>query len=79
MSRMAVSGLPLPCQSWLHSILVQNILTKVISGTHQKSKSAPMLLHATMEKFMTFSCSHSSIILGNALSLRRSRHARFIQ
>ena len=51
---MVVSGLPLPCQSWLHSILVRSISIKPISGTHQKLKLVPMVLHATVEKLTTW-------------------------
>ena len=54
MSRTVVSGLPLPCQSWLHLILVRNISIKPISGTHQKSKLALMVLHAIVEKLTTW-------------------------
>ena len=51
---MVVSGPPLPYQSWLHSILVRSFSIKPISGTHQKSKLAPMVLHATVEKLTTW-------------------------
>ena len=51
---MVVSGLPLPCQSWLHSILVRSISIKPISGTHQKLRLVPMVLHATVEKLTTW-------------------------
>ena len=51
---MAVSGLPLPCQSWLPSISARSISIKHISGIHQKFNLALMVLHATLEKVTTW-------------------------
>jgi hypothetical protein len=49
---MVVSDPPLPCPSWLHSILVRIISIKPISVTHQKLKLVPMVFHATVGKLM---------------------------
>jgi hypothetical protein len=54
MSRMVVSDLPLPYLSWLHLISIRSISIKPISGTHQKLKLTPMVLHATVEKLTTW-------------------------
>jgi hypothetical protein len=51
---MVVSGHPLPCQSWLHSLSVLIISKKPISETHQKLKLVPMVLNATLEMLTTW-------------------------
>lgn len=51
---MVVFVHPLPSQSWLRSISAQNISTKLISGTHPKSRLVPTVLHATVEKPTTW-------------------------
>jgi hypothetical protein len=51
---MVVFGHPLPCQSWLHSILVRIFSIKPISGTHRKLRLVSMVLHATLEKLTTW-------------------------
>jgi hypothetical protein len=51
---MVVFVHPLLSQSWLRSISAQNISTKLISGTHPKSRLVLTVLYATVEKPTTW-------------------------